>query len=260
MNSILRRGLIGAACALSAVTAVTVGATIHGLIITPWKAILFAGAFVVVDLVKYALWPASRELHAAGRRWECSLLIVLAIALAGISAWATSDMLTNALAARGTQHQAHQLRIAGTDESREAARQELARLDAEAAAVAGEVAALNAKGYATPALNLAKASNERIDALRIEARERLDSSTRELAELRATPVAGGMPSWLATLLGIGLALALEIIPAALLTIARGSHGLQAPALGKPQPAQRRDRTAFRIISRASSPRTVAAGA
>ncbi|MNZ18483.1 hypothetical protein D3C78_354960 [compost metagenome] len=258
MNALLQRALVGAACALSAVTAVTVGATIHGLIITPWKAILFAGAFVVVDLVKYALWPASRELHAANRRWEGLMLILLAIALAGISAWATSDMLTNSLMARGAQHQAHLQRIAGIEESREAARQELARLDAEAAAVAGEVAALNAKGFATPALNLAKASDARIDALRIEARERLDRSARELADLRATPVADGMPTWLAGLLGYGLALALEIIPAALLTIARGSQAAQVHAPGKPAPAQRRDRRAIRIISRASAARTVAA--
>lgn len=259
MNTLLKRSLVGAACALSAVTAVTVGATIHGLIITPWKAILFAGAFVVVDLVKYALWPASRDLHAAGRRWECSLLIVLAMALAGISAWATSDMLTNALASRGWQYQEHQQRIADIDAARDIDRQSLARLDAEAAAVAGEVAALNAKDFATPALNLAKASNERIDARRAESRERLDSAGRELSALRSQPVAEGISAWLATLLGYGLALALEIIPAALLAIARGSQPVQQVAApGKPHPAPRRDRRALRIISRASAASTVAA--
>lgn len=254
----LQRVLVVFACALSAVTVVTVWETIRSLIAVPWQAILFAGAFAAFDLVKYLLWPASRELYAAGRRREGSVLVGLAIALAGISAWATSDMLTNALMTRNAQHQAHQQRIANIEGARTADAQALDQLATEAAAIRTQADALRARGMATPALNLEAAALTRIDSQRDAARQRLDSSARELAELRATPAAEGMSLWLANLLGIGLALALEIIPAALLTISRGSHAPRVTAPGKPAPAARRDSRALRIISRASAARTVAA--
>lgn len=219
-TTIRQRGMIGGAWALSSVTAVTVAISIYALIDDKRIGALFAGAFVVLDLVKYALWPTARDTIATGRRAAGMAMIACAIALAAVSAWATADLLTNALTARGAQHQAHQQRIADLEAGRAADAKEFDQLSTESAATRTQADALRARGMATPALNLETAALARIDARRSEARERLDKATSELATLRAQPVPGALPAELAPLLGIGLALALEIVPALLLTTLR----------------------------------------
>ena len=81
---------------------------------------------------------------------------------------------------------------------------------------------------------------EYIDAQRSAARERLDSTNRELAELQAQALPVALPADLTPLLGIGLALALEIIPALLLTLARpepaSAAQAQAATLAEASPA------------------------
>lgn len=217
---ITQRALIGAAWALSSVTAVTVAIAIYALIDDKRHAALFAGAFVLLDLVKYALWPTARDTIAAGRRIAGLAMMACAIALAGVSAWATADLLTSSFTARSTQHQAHQQRIADLGAVRAAEAQALDQLAAEAAATRTQADALRARGMATPALNLETAALARIDARRAEARERMEHGTSELATLRAQPVPAAMSADLALLLGLGFALALEIVPALLLTALR----------------------------------------
>lgn len=261
MTMIFQRALFGAACALSGVTAVTVGAALHALIATPWQAVLFAGAFVILDLVKYLLWPTARDFLIAGRRWEGTAMIACAVALAGVSAWATSDLFTNALRERAAHQVAQQQRIEVAQAERAQAQHELEQLADEAAAIRMQADALRARGMATPALNLETTALARLDARHDAARERVALAGAELASLHAMPVATTLPDSLARLLGLGLALALEIVPALLLTAMRAQPGrLQVPALGKPQPAPRRNRRALRIIRRANAARTVAAGA
>lgn len=219
-TTILRRSQIGAAWSLSGVTAVTVALAVTALIAAPIPALLFAGAFVVLDLVKYSLWPTAREAIAAGRQHAGWAMIAVALALAAVSVWATSESLTTAINARSAQHQAHQQRIADLEAARTADAQLLDQLAGEAAATRTQADALRARGMATPALNLETAALARIDARRAEARERMDSGARELATLRAQPEPAALPAELAPLLGLGLALALEIVPALLLTTLR----------------------------------------
>jgi len=219
-TTIRQRAQIGAAWSLSGVTAVTVALAVTALITDPVLALLFAGAFVVLDLVKYSLWPTAREAIATGRTLAGGAMIAVAFALAAVSAWATAETLTTAINARNAQHQAHQQRIADLEATRTAAAQALDQLAAEAAATRTQADALRARGMATPALNLEAAALARIDAHRADARERMDSTARELATLRAQPAPAALPADLAPLLGIGLALALEIVPALLLTTLR----------------------------------------
>lgn len=226
---LIHRALLGAAWALSGVTAVTVGAALHGLIATPWQAVLFAGAFVVLDLVKYLLWPTARDFFAAGRQRAARAMVGCAIVLAGISAWATSDLFTNALRERAAQQVAQQQRIALAQAERAQAQHELEQLAGEAAAIRVQADALRARGMATPALNLETSALARLDTRHDAARERIALAGAELARLQALPVATTLPDALARLLGLGFALALEIVPALLLTALRG-HAPAAAAV------------------------------
>ena len=226
---LIHRALLGVAWALSGVTAVTVGAALHGLIATPWQAVLFAGAFVVLDLVKYLLWPTARDFFAAGRQRAARAMVGCAIVLAGISAWATSDLFTNALRERAAQQVAQQQRIALAQAERAQAQHELEQLAGEAAAIRAQADALRARGMATPALNLETSALARLDTRHDAARERIALAGAELARLQALPVATTLPDALARLLGLGFALALEIVPALLLTALRG-HAPAAAAV------------------------------
>lgn len=233
---LIHRALLGAAWALSGVTAVTVGAALHGLIATPWQAALFAGAFVVLDLVKYLLWPTARDFFAAGRQRAARAMVGCAIVLAGISAWATSDLFTNALRERAAQQVAQQQRIALAQAERAQAQHELEQLAGEAAAIRVQADALRARGMATPALNLETSALARLDTRHDAARERIALAGAELARLQALPVATTLPDALARLLGLGLALALEIVPALLLTALRGHTPVVAAVQESPSVA------------------------
>lgn len=230
--TLLRRAQIGAAWSLSGVTAVTVALAVTALIADPVLALLFAGAFVVLDLVKYSLWPTARAAMAEGRTGAGLAMLATALALAAVSAWATSERLTNALTSRNAQHQAHQQRIADLEAGRTADALVLDLLAAEAAATRAQADTLRARGMATPALNLETATMARIDASRTEARARMDSAASELNTLRAQPAPAALPAELAPLLGLGLALALEIVPALLLTALRPQPE-PTPAAEKP---------------------------
>lgn len=220
MTTLRHHALQGAAWALSSVTVVTVCLAVYALVDDKRLALLYAGAFAVLDLVKYLLWPTAREAVSSGRRWSAAALLGAASVLAIGSGLATAERFTSALQARTAQQQAHDQRHADLLATRAATERELTQLDSEAGAVRSEANALRARDIATPALALESTGLARIDAQRSAARERLDSTNRELAELQAQALPVALPAELAPLLGIGLALALEIIPALLLTIAR----------------------------------------
>lgn len=235
MTTLRHHALQGAAWALSSVTVVTVCLAVYALVDDKRLALLYAGAFAVLDLVKYLLWPTAREAVTSGRRWSAAALLGAASVLAIGSGLATAERFTSALQARIAQQQAHDQRHADLLATRAATERELTQLDSEAGAVRSEANALRARDIATPALALENAGMARIDAQRRAARERLDSTNHELAELQAQALPVALPAELAPLLGIGLALALEIIPALLLTIARPAPAA-AQQLTAAQPA------------------------
>lgn len=236
MTTLRHRVMHGAAWALSSVTVVTVCLAIYALVDDKRLAVLYAAAFAVLDLVKYLLWPTARDEAASGRRWSAFALFSAATVLAIGSGLATAERFTSAALARSAQQQAHEQRLAALHTARSDARRELESLDSAEAATRAEADALRARGIASPATALQTAELARIDARRSEARSRLDAATREQTDLQAQPAAIAPRADLAPLLGIGLALALEIIPALLLTIVRSAPPAVASAQAKPAAA------------------------
>lgn len=214
--------LLAMVAALAGVTATSVAMAIAALIDAPVLAALFAAAAVVLDLFKYAAWPLALMLLAARRTLAALLMMISALALGTVSGWATYDRLMTSIITSQAEHQAqHEQRQADLLELRQADAARIEQLDAEAAAVHHQANALRERGMVTRALELEAAALARIDTLRATAQQRRDSASRELTALRSKPAkAAGLPLELATLLCIGFALALEVVPALILCALR----------------------------------------
>lgn len=214
--------LLAMVAALAGVTATSVAMAIAALIDAPVLAALFAGAAVVLDLFKYAAWPLALMLLAARRTLAALLMMASALALGAVSGWATYDRLMTSIITSQAEHQAQrEQRQADLLELRQADAARIEQLDAEAAAVHHQAAALRERGMVTRALELEAAALARIDTLRNAAQQRRDSASRELTALRSQPAkAAGLPQALATLLCLGFALALEVVPALILCALR----------------------------------------
>ena len=223
------------ACALSSVTAVSVALAMFALIDDPVLALLFAGAAVLLDIYKYLAWPLVLS-SLSGRRFGAALLLAAtALALAGVSGWATYDRLMHSIVGSRAEHQAIQeQRIADLEQARSADLQLIADLAAEAGSARTQAEAMRARGMVSRALELEASALPRIADQRDQARKRLDAASLELTQLRAsTPKGAGLPLEMATLLCLGFALALEIVPALLLSVVRGSFSAPtAPAVAE----------------------------
>lgn len=214
--------LLAMVAALAGVTATSVAMAIAALIDAPVLAALFAGAAVVLDLFKYVAWPLALILLAARRTLAALLMMASALALGAVSGWATYDRLMTSIITSQAEHQAqHEQRQADLLELRQADAERIEQLDAEAAAVHHQANALRERGMVTRALELETAALARIDTLRNAAQQRRDTVSQELTALRSKPAkAAGLPQALATLLCIGFALALEVVPALILSALR----------------------------------------
>ncbi|MDU9408256.1 hypothetical protein RTH74_11665 [Pseudomonas sp. zfem001] len=214
--------LLAMVAALAGVTATSVAMAIAALIDAPVLAALFAGAAVVLDLFKYLAWPLALMMLAARRTLAALLMMASALAMGAVSGWATYDRLMSSIITSQAEHQAqHEQRQADLLELRQADATRIEQLDAEAVAVHHQANALRERGMVTRALELESAALTRIDALRAAAQQRRDSASQELTALRSKPAkAAGLPQALATLLCIGFALALEVVPALILSALR----------------------------------------
>lgn len=214
--------LLAMVAALAGVTATSVAMAIDALIDAPVLAALFAGAAVVLDLFKYAAWPLALMLLVARRTLAALLMMASALALGAVSGWATYDRLMTSIITSQAEHQAqHEQRQADLLELRQADAERIEQLDAEAVAVHHQANALRERGMVTRALELESAALARIDTLRAAAQERRDTASQELTALRSQPAkAAGLPLELATLLCLGFALALEVVPALILCALR----------------------------------------
>lgn len=214
---------------LTGVTAASVAMAINALIDDALLAGLFATAAVVLDLFKYIAWPLALALLEM-RRALCALLMMgCAMALGGVSGWATYDRLMSAIITSRAEHQAHQVqRLADLEEQRRADAARIEQLDAEALATREQANGLRDRGMASRALELETATLARIDDERERALARRDAASQELTALQGRPAKGaGLPLELATLLCLGFAAALEIVPALILSALRSAP---APAL------------------------------
>ncbi|HEJ6164824.1 TPA: hypothetical protein SL829_002153 [Pseudomonas aeruginosa] len=217
-----RLALLGMVAALAGVTATSVALAIAALIDNTLLAGLFASAAVVLDLFKYIAWPFALGLLEM-RRTVCALLMMAsALALGGVSAWASYDRLMTSIITSRTEHQARQVqRQADLVEQRDADAVRIQQLDSEAAATRQQASALRDRGMVTRALELETAAMARIDSERERAQVRRDSASQELTALLAKPTkAAGLPMQLATLLCLGFAVALEVVPALILSALR----------------------------------------
>ena len=217
--------LLAMVAALAGVTATSVALAIAALIDNTLLAVLFASAAVVLDLFKYVAWPLALGLLAV-RRTVCALLMMAcALALGVVSGWATYDRLMSSIITSRAEQQARQeQRQADLVEQRDADAARIEQLDSDAAAVHHQANALRERGMVTRALELETAAMARIDAERERAQVRRDQASRELTALLALPAkAAGLPLELATLLCLGFAAALEIVPALILSALRPAH-------------------------------------
>ncbi|MCR4510844.1 hypothetical protein NUV66_16160 [Pseudomonas sp. 32.2.56] len=217
--------LLAMVAALAGVTATSVALAIAALIDNTLLAVLFASAAVVLDLFKYVAWPLALGLLAV-RRTVCALLMMAcALALGVVSGWATYDRLMSSIITSRAEQQARQeQRQADLVEQRDADATRIEQLDSDAAAVHHQANALRERGMVTRALELETAAMARIDAERERAQVRRDQASRELTALLALPAkAAGLPLELATLLCLGFAAALEIVPALILSALRPAH-------------------------------------
>ncbi|MNZ06735.1 hypothetical protein D3C78_234920 [compost metagenome] len=207
---------------LAGVTAASVAMAIFALIDDALLAGLFASAAVVLDLFKYIAWPLALGLLAM-RRALCALLMMgCALALGGVSGWATYDRLMTSIVSSRAEHQALQVqRLADLEEQRRSDAVRIEQLDAETLATREQANGLRERGMASRALELESAALVRIDAERERALARRDAASQELTALHSQPAkAAGLPLEIATLLCLGFAAALEIVPALILSALR----------------------------------------
>ncbi|EMO9523707.1 hypothetical protein RJ634_006293 [Pseudomonas aeruginosa] len=220
-----RWALLAMVAALACVTATSVALAIADLIDNTMLAVLFASAAVVLDLFKYVAWPLALGLLAVRRTASALLMMACALALGVVSGWATYDRLMSSIITSRAEQQARQeQRQADLVEQRDADAARIEQLDSDAAAVHHQANALRERGMVTRALELETAAMARIDAERESAQVRRDQASRELTALLALPAkAAGLPLELATLLCLGFAAALEIVPALILSALRPAH-------------------------------------
>lgn len=217
-----RWALLAMVTALAGVTATSVALAIGALIENTLLAVLFASAAVVLDLFKYVAWPFALSLLEM-RRTMCALLMMgSALTLGGVSAWASYDRLMTSIVTSRAEQQARQVqRQADLVDQRAADAARIQQLDAEVAGTRQQANALRDRGMVTRALELEAAAMARIDSERGQAQVRRDNASQELTDLLAKPAkAAGLPLELATLLCLGFAAALEVVPALILSALR----------------------------------------
>lgn len=210
------------AFSLSSVTAVSVALALHALIDDPLLSALFAAAGVLLDVYKYLAWPLAAALIAARRTATAAVILMTAVALSGVSGWATFDRLHSALVGGKLEYAAIQAqRIEDLRAAQLADKQLFDALVAERISVQQQSAALRARGMATKAHELESTALPRIAADAQLVRERQEETSVQITALLAKPPkAAGLTEAAALLLAVGFALALETVPAALLIAAR----------------------------------------
>ncbi len=226
--------LTAMAFTLSSVTALSVALKMDALIADPLLAAVFSAAAVLLDLFKYLAWPLALGLIAARRLGYAALMIGCALILGGVSAWATYDrMLSAIVTGQARQAAIVEQRMADLQAVHQDALRRLETLDVEARSVSEQARQLRERGMVTKAQELEAAALPRIAEQRERALVRLDDVSQELTALRSQPVAAAaLPELLAVLLCAGFALALEVVPALILSVVRMGR---SPAAAAPAP-------------------------
>lgn len=207
--------LLAIAVALSSVTALSVGMAMSTLIADPLLAAVFATAAVLLDFYKYLAWPIALGMLAAGKRAYAVLMIISALILAAVSAWATYDrLLTSIVSGQARYAAVTEQRMVDLQAVRSDGLGQLDSLDKDARSIGDQARQLRERGIVSKAQELESSALGRIDGQREQVLQRLDRASVELTELRARPTASvGLSELLAILLCAGFAIALEAVPA-----------------------------------------------
>jgi len=221
----MTRLLTPLAIALAGVTAASVGMAVHRLIADPVLAWMFSGAAVLLDVFKYAAWPVAALLLSAKRRALACCLVACALLFAGVSGWATFDRVVGAVenrAAGGEQ------RLIDLAEQQEEGRKRVTDLDLQLAEVRRQAAWMRERGMVSKAQELEGGAIARADAERTAALGRVADAAEERQQIIASRGVT-LSQQVATLLGLGFALALEVVPV-LIFLAEGKPTAELPSL------------------------------
>ncbi|BAP43909.1 putative uncharacterized protein [Pseudomonas sp. StFLB209] len=210
----VRMLLAGIAIALSSVTALSVGMAMTSLIQDPLLGFVFASAAVLLDLFKYLAWPIALGLLANQKRVYAGLMIVAALILGSVSAWATYDRLLSSIMSGQAKHAVAQQRIADLQDLRSAALRQLATFEDEARSIGLQAQQLRERGIITKAQDLEASASARIDAQRAQVHQRLEVITHDIGQLQTQTLSiVQLPVLVVVLLCSGFAIALEAVPA-----------------------------------------------
>lgn len=196
------------AMALAGVTAASVGMAVYSVIADPVLAVLFAGAGVMLDVFKYAAWPTAAGLASDGRNTLAAGLVACALVFSGVSGWATFDRMVGAIDGRAA---GSDQRLADLELVQQDGRQRIAALDSQLAESRRQAAWMRERGMATKSLDLEQGAIARADTERSTAMAKVESASAERTTLlsrRGT----SLPAGVVFLLGLGFALALEVVP------------------------------------------------
>lgn len=212
------------ALALAGVTAASVGMAVHRLITDPVLAWMFCGAAVLLDVFKYAAWPLSADTARQGRVVLAGCLVACSLVFAAVSGWATFDRVAGAVQGRSAGSEQRLVDLSHLQATAEA---RVAQLDKQLTDIRKQAAWMRERGMVTKAQELEVEAVGRADAEReaeVGRLERVSNERKELLQSKGTT----LPDWVVAALGLGFAIALEVVPVLLFLAGRAAPIEQLP--------------------------------
>lgn len=237
MSKKLSTLLVAIAFLLSSVTAISVALAMYALIDDKKLALLFAGAAVLLDVFKYLAWPVAIRVL---RGTSAVLTIGCAMMLSVVSGWATYDRLMSSISASKATHEVMTTeRVAALESLAQKDSALISRLDKEISDAAAQANDLRARGMVSRALELEESVGSRAAIQRAQALARINTGSLEIAQIKSgVAKASSLPPLLAQLLCLGFAMALEVVPALILSGVRSAkrhdgHDVASAAIETP---------------------------
>ena len=222
MSKKLSALLVAIAFLLSSVTAISVALAMYALIEDKNLALLFASAAVLLDVFKYLAWPVAIRVL---RGTSAALTIACALMLSGVSGWATYDrLMTSISVSRATHEVMTTERVAALITMAQKDSALISQLDKEISDAATQANDLRQRGMVSKALELEESVGSRAAAQRTQALSRINAGSLEIAQIKSTVAkASSLAPLFAQFLCVGFAMALEIVPALILTGVRSAR-------------------------------------
>lgn len=222
MSKKLSALLVAIAFLLSSVTAISVALAMYALIEDKNLALLFASAAVLLDVFKYLAWPVAIRVL---RGTSAALTIACALMLSGVSGWATYDRLMTSISVSKATHEVMTTeRVSALIAMAQKDSALISQLDKEISDAATHANDLRQRGMVSKALELEESVGSRAAAQRTQALTRINAGSLEIAQIKSTVAkASSLAPLFAQFLCVGFAMALEIVPALILTGVRSAR-------------------------------------